>query len=329
MKNEIVKVDPSKFGLDPKGVKTIEQAFLPKIAEREGLEKIYSELLTMEITEATCSKAGEVRRKLVKVRTGIAEVHRVQKAFFLASGKFVDAWKNKETLPITQMEENLSKIEKHFEIQEKKRLEELQSKRVIELSKYVGDAHERDLSSMDKDVWKAYLDVKKSEYIDMLAAEAKVEKDRVEKEKAEKAERVRLKKENEKLKVEAKKRAEQERIRLENEAKEKAKLDAKLEKERKVAADKLKAEQAEKDRIAKELQDKKDEEAKVERERLATEQAELSKGDTAKVKDLVEDLTSIKVKYSFKSDNNKAMYEDVQTLVDKVINHINKYDGKK
>ena len=115
MKNEIKKVDPKEYGLQEKEAKTIDQAFMPKIVERDGLKKIYEQILSKEITLELCSEAKSIRLKLVKVRTGIAEIHKTQKAFFLAAGRYVDAWKNKETLPVTQMEENLTAIEEHYQ----------------------------------------------------------------------------------------------------------------------------------------------------------------------------------------------------------------------
>ena len=70
--------------------------------------------------------------------------------------------------------------------------------------------------------------------------------------------------------------------------------------------------------------------AKLDAEKAAAEaeekrmEAELNKGDAAKVKDLISDLEALKSKYTFKSAKNKKMYDDVSTLIDKVINHINK-----
>src|ERR1035437_344824 len=134
--NELAKVDPKEFGLEENQVLTIEQAFLPKIAERDGLAKGYEQLITKEITKEVCSEAGDVRRKLVKVRTGIADIHKTQKAFFLSAGRFVDAWKNKETLPIEQMEERLSEMEKYFEKIESERIAKVEADRKIELSQF-------------------------------------------------------------------------------------------------------------------------------------------------------------------------------------------------
>jgi hypothetical protein len=128
-------VDPKEAGLDEKQVKTIESAFMPKIVERDALKEIYQRLITSEITPELAKEAGEVRKKLGKVRTGIADIHKVQKAYFLAGGRFVDAWKNKETTLVEQMEESLRKIETHYERLEAERLEKLKDQRIAQLSK--------------------------------------------------------------------------------------------------------------------------------------------------------------------------------------------------
>ena len=88
MSTELTKVDPKEFGLDDVQVLTIEQAFAPKIAERDGLAAIYQQVITKELTPELCSEAKQIRLKLVKVRTGIAEIHKTQKAFFLAAGRY-------------------------------------------------------------------------------------------------------------------------------------------------------------------------------------------------------------------------------------------------
>lgn len=127
-----------------------------------------------------------------------------------------------------------------------------------------------------------------------------------------------------------KQRIENERLKKEAEAKEKA-----LEKERQKAkeeADRLKAEneaklrkeKEDRERLEVELKAKKEAEEKAIKEAEAKRQAELSKGDSDKLKDLLNDLDVLKTKYSFKSDKNKKMYSDVSILIDKVIAHIQK-----
>ena len=64
----------------------------------------------------------------------------------------------------------------------------MQSERAELLSKYVEDAHERDLSSMDNDVWVIYFAGKKKEFEDKIEAEKKAEQERIESEKLDKLE---------------------------------------------------------------------------------------------------------------------------------------------
>ena len=344
MNDKIIKLDPKEFGLETKQAVSIEQAFLPKIKERDGYISIYEAILKKEINKETCQEAGELRKKLVKVRTGIAAVHRSQKEYSLAYGRFCDAWKNQETLPVTQMEENLTAIEKHFERIEKERLEQIQSERVAELSKYVEDAAERSLSGMDSDVWNAYLSTKKKEYEDRIAAEKKAEEDRIAKEKAEEAERERIRKENEQLKkeaeererlakIEADKRAKAESERIAKETEERKKREEKERKEREQYEAKLKAEREERQRIEQEekakrekleaeLRAKAEQERKVKEEAEAAIQAELSKGDIDKVADLLNDLEGLKTKYTSKSAKNKNMYAGVSELLERTKGYI-------
>jgi len=132
-KTEELKIDPKEYGLEDKSVVTIEQAFLPKIAERDGYAKIYAEIIKEEITVDLVKRASRLRKDLVKTRTGISDIHRTQKAFFLAAGKFVDAHKNRETKPVEQMEEKLKEIENYYENKESERKEKLAQERMTEL----------------------------------------------------------------------------------------------------------------------------------------------------------------------------------------------------
>ena len=323
MENTLEKINPAEFGLEENQAQTIEQAFMPKIVERDGIKPIYSELLTKEITPQLCFEAKNLRLKLVKIRTGIAEIHKSQKAFFLAAGRYVDAWKNKETLPVTQMEENLEAIEKHYEKIEAERIAKLQEERASEMQKYEADFIPGNLGELTEQVWANFLLGTKTAYEQRKESERLAAEKEAERIAAEKAEQERIKAENEKLRIQA-----------EKDAKEKAELEAKAKAEREAAQAALEAEQkaareaaekaaAEKAALEAELEAK----AKAEREAAqAAElklQAELAKGDADKVNDLIADLTALKTKYSFKSKKNQKIYSDVGILLDKVINHIN------
>jgi hypothetical protein len=347
MKTEIVKVDPKEFGLEESKAVKIADSFAPKISERDGFVKVYENILTKEVNEATCKEARELRLKLVKVRTGIAAVHKTEKAFYLASGKYVDALKNKLTLPVSQMEEKLEEIEKHFENIEKEKIAKLQEERKIELLKYseIDAVIPDNLGEMDEQVFKNFLTGTKANFEAKKEAEKKAEEERIAKEKAEAEAREKMRIENERLKKEAEarekaeaerkakeeeerkkreveelkiKQAHEEELRKEREAREKAEKEAQA----KIEAEKKERERLEREAREKEAKAKAERKAKAEQEEKER-QAELNKGDLAKVQDLIKDLETLKEKYSFKSKKNQKMYADTCTLIDKVINHIN------
>lgn len=285
-------VSPKDFGIEESKAVIIEQSFLPKIVERDGLISVYENLLTKEIDKSVCIEASNLRKKLVKVRTGIADIHKVEKAFYLASGRYVDALKNKHTLPIEQMEEKLSEIEKYYENIEKQRIADLQTARELELSQYeVENVQQLALGVMADSVWINFLAGTKAGYEkkkedERLAEAAKIEAARLELERieAQRIENERLKKEAEEReaalaierqaaeKLLAEQKAESERL-LQIEREESARVAkiqadklAEIEAANKLARDKAAKELAEQQaaakKIADELQAKKDAEAK-------------------------------------------------------------------
>lgn len=285
---KLEKVNPQEFGLKENEVATIEQAFLPKIQEREAISQIYEQLITKELTKEVCKQAKEVRLKLVKVRTGIAEIHKSQKAYFLAAGKFVDAWKNKETLPVEQMEEKLSEIETYFERKEKERLQKLEAERLEKVTVYT-EYPAANLSLMSDETFNSYLLGCKVAYEAKLKAEQDAEIERlrlieVEKENArlKAIEDERIRKENEALKQQAE--AKQKELEAERKkqaeilAKQKADADAKIAEQKRLTDIEAKKQAeiiAEQNRILKEKEEaEKSEKQRIEVERIAKEKAE-------------------------------------------------------
>lgn len=342
-----LQIKAEDYGLDSVKANELTKDLKFIKAERDLLIDEFKDVAKLEVTKENLSKFKELRLKILRNRTqGINKWHKANKEFFLTGGKFVDAIKNKESLINEQMEEKLMKAEKHFENLEKERIEKLQAKRVSLLSEFVEYAEERDLASMDIDVWESYLSTKRKNYLDKIEAEKKAEKERLAKIEAEKKEQARIRKENEKLKAEAEERYRLAKIetekRLKEEKERKAKEDSERkkreEKERKERAEyeaKLKAEREAKEKIEREerlkrekleaeLKAKKDAELKAIAEEKVKIQAELNKGDEEKVKDLIKDLELLKTKYTFKAEKTKKMYLDVGLLIDKVTNHIKK-----
>ena len=345
MKAEIIKAED--YGLEVEKANELTVGLKVVKAEREFLIKEFEEVAKLELIEENLPKFKELRLRIVKNRTqGINKWHKTNKEFFLTGGKFVDAIKNKENAINEQMEERLMSAEKHFENLEKERIAKLQAERVGLLSEFVEDANERDLASMEDDVWESYLATKKQAHLDKIQAELDAEKERQAKIKAEKEEQERIRKENAKLKaeaeeyerlakIEANKRAKQEaerkekeekerKIREEKERKERAEYEAKLKAEREAKEKIEREEKAKREKLQAELKAKEEVERKAKEEEEARLEAELNKGDTDKVKDLIAELEALKTKYSFKSSKNIKMYKDVGLLIDKVTNHINK-----
>lgn len=83
-------------------------------------------------------------------------------------------------------------------------------------------------------------------------------------------------------------------------------------------------EKAKREKLEAELKAKEEAERRAKEEKEALIEAELNKGDAAKVKDLIADLESLKTKYVFKSSKNKKMYSDVGELIGKIVSHIRK-----
>lgn len=179
MKQEELTVNPQEFGLETEQVLSIEQAFLPKIQEREALSTIYQQLITSEITPELCKEAKALRLKLLKVRTGISDIHKTQKAFFLSAGRFVDAWKNKETIPVEQMEETLYDIELYYVKIENERIAKIEEERICNVKKYT-DFPAQNLGSMEEGVFNSYLAGLKIAYEAKIESEKQAEIERVE-----------------------------------------------------------------------------------------------------------------------------------------------------
>ncbi len=351
--DEIVKINPKDYGLEENQVIKIEEAFLPKVHERQVLIPAYQELLTAEINDETCKKAGVLRRQLVKIRTDIDKIHKSQKNYFLAAGRFVDAWKNKETEPIVQMEEKLTQIEKYYQLQEKKRLEQLQKDRAAKISPYVIDAEERDLASMDDDVWDVYYNTKKKAWEDEQEAIRKAEKEREEKEKKERLNQNRRNTLVNKdlwqfrtsdieqtdfgtidetefqqiLEELTHKRqayiAEQERMRKENERlrkeREEVERKAREEAERKAREEYEMIRKAEAEERAKKEKEQKE---KAEAEEKARKQTESSKSDALKLKDLIDELQIIQGKYVFHEEKYVQKFEKIKKFLGEIIEYL-------
>jgi len=287
----------------------------------KGFEKEYDSIVEeskVGVTKPLTQKAKKLRIDISKVRIETEKRRKTQKEEYLRAGKAIDGVSNILKWAVSEKEEFLMAIEKHFELQEKLFLEEVQRQRADALRPYVSDNEEileRDFSSMKDDVWIAYLNSKKKELSDIKEAHRKAEEERLQREKKQREEQELMRKENERLKKEATERA------------------AKEHKERAEYEKKLRAERAEREKIQRELKEKREKEVRELAEREAKEarekaeieereQAELRKGDSDKINDLITDLIALKTKYTFRSNKSVCMYKKLEKWLDDVIARI-------
>jgi len=322
METSLVKIEAKEYGLTDETAANIEAQFLPMLAKMTELENEYNTILGLNIEEPQTAKlAKDLRLKYVKVRTGTAEIHKVQKAYFLNGGRFVDGWKNAQLFASQGKEEALERIEKHAENLERERLEKLQSLRVALLTEYVENASELSLSGMEQDVFEAYLSTKKQQYEDRKAAELKAEQDRIAREKAEAEEREAQRLENIRLKEEADKReagiekerlaAQKERERVEKEnaaqlAKLQAEKDAEIAKEKEAAR-----------KLQEELYNKRIAEEEAERARIAAEKAAKLEAEKLAKAPIKKQLTAWVNEFKIPAAN---IQHDKRTLIEEKFN---------
>lgn len=326
MTQELVIIDPKEYGLEEKQAEKMTSGLATVLTERKALEEIYNAVIVKELNAETFKEARELRLKVQKNRTtGIEAWHKTNKAFYLAGGRFVDAYKNKEVIVNEHMEAKLLEIEKYEQKLEADRKAKLKADRLELLLPFEVDTEYVSIEEMTDEQFKGFLannklafeTKKENERLAELArieAEKKAEAERLERERLE-AERIEAQRlENERLKKEAEQREKE----LESERKRLAAEQAKKDAEQKAEIERLAKEQAEKDRIAKieadrlakiaadekaksdklaaELKAKKDaedlalanEKARIEaeeKERKAKEQALANADDQTKVKD--------------------------------------------
>jgi len=248
-----------------------------------------------EITKEICQQARELRIEGKNIRIDADKKHKELKEYSLLTGRAIDGVKNLYKLKISEREDKLEKIEKHFEMVEQAKKDKLNAERELLLSKYVIDVSMYNYKEMTDEVFSNLIETVKKIWETEQEAIKQAELDRIAKEQAEKEEQERIRVENEKLKKEAearekeleKERAEQKKKLEAEQAKAKKEAEARekeLEKERAEQKKKLEAEQAKakkeaeaREKLEAEIRAKKDEEERLRKEeelRLAKEKAD-------------------------------------------------------
>lgn len=326
---QIVKIDGKEFGLEETKAREISNQFKPMLDKMVELEKEYNEIIELPIADPeSARKAKSLRLKYVKVRTGTAEIHKAQKAFYLAGGRFVDGWKNAQLFASEGIEKKLEAIEKFQENLEKERIAELQTLREEQLLPYgVENVSSLNLGIMSEQVWFNFFTGTRDNYQRQVEAEQKVVEQKIAEEKRIQTEQEAQRIENEKLKAEAlakekelaeeKAKAEAERKAMEERAnKERAEAEAKLKAERE-ANEKLQAEI--KAKAEQEEKEKREAQEKVQAELKAKELAEKrarSAPDKAKLNDFAKMLDELAFP-ELKSEEAQKILSDAKVLLKK------------
>lgn len=253
------EINPETFGLEIVKAQEMTIGLYVTIAEREVLKNAYIDVIELPINSETLPIFKELRLKIVKNRTqGIEKWHKINKAFYLSGGRFVDAVKNREVLINEEMESKLMEGEKFFENQEKEKALLLNLERIEKMRPYVDCVIGLDFSEFSDYDFDDFVLGKKTRF-EADAKEREAEALRIENERLAEIEKQRLAEiENQKIRVE--------NSRLQKEAELK---DIELQKERKLQADENAKIKAKNNALAKELQAKKDAELKEENDRLA------------------------------------------------------------
>lgn len=324
---QVTTINSEEFGIEPKQANEIIGTLPQILNERSILETQFNEILTLDIEDfETPKKARELRLLIQKNRTqGINTWHKTTKDYFLKGGQFVDAIKRKEIAVNERMESDLEQIEKHSEIKEQKRLDELEAKR-IEASKDLAEfmPFGINLKMLSDEDFEKLLSGARLQQQAKIEADKKAELERLEVIRKEEEERKKIFEENERLKAEAIER--QKKIDAENKRieEERAKERAEKEKiERELIAEKQRIADMEAKRIAEEKA--KQEAERIEAERLKAE--EIAKQQAPDIEKLtnwinsfrIEDLVLNDEQMKNKADQIKQKFESFKSWAIKQI----------
>lgn len=178
----VEEIKAENFGIEEIKANQIKAQFQPMLDKMDELEKKANKVFKIKkITPEVEAQAKEVRLEYVKVRTGTAEIHKKQKAFYLQAGRYVDSFKNVQLFAAEGVEARLKEIENNTAIKAAEKLEKLNNRRRKLIEPFM-DLESTDLvfGAMQDDVWEAYFEKKKTQHAETLAAEKQAEEERQE-----------------------------------------------------------------------------------------------------------------------------------------------------
>lgn len=288
----------------------------------EWKEKINSIVITDVSQKNEMRQAGEARKFLKAKRVEVEKTRKALKEESLREGKSIDAIARFITEMIEPLEEKAEELERFAEIKAAaERAERLEAR-----SKLLADmnaAYNKDIiADMDEPMFQSFLEgLKKLEEARKAEAERleteriRLEAERLEAERAAAEERERLRKELEAERVAA--AAERKRIEEERAAER-----AKAEKERKEAEAAAATERKKREEIEQAERKRKEAEAEAERIKAEAERKAKSAPDREKLLKLAETLGATTMP-EMTTEEGRKLLSEAQTLIGKIVNHIN------
>lgn len=226
----LIAVDNNQYGIPNEKAVQIIQSFSGVAAEMQELEPSYQDVISKEINPDICKEAGELRKRYVKIRTATSKIHKDEKAFYLNGGRYVDAIKNMQQKVSSEKEEELSKIEKYYELLEQERIEKLVAHRTKILGQFnvegngipanIGIMTDEEFDQYVEGVKYAHIQRKKREEEEELARQKEIERQKQVELENEKLRKQLRQEQEERQRLERLERDRQERERLEREAEE-------------------------------------------------------------------------------------------------------------
>lgn len=324
--------------------------FAPYFSRIGDVEKKLNELLTSlngsEPTKSDMELAAIIRKAAKRNRLEAEEAKKKRKENIIIEGRLIDSIYNLIKATSDAIESKAQEIEKFAEIQEKKRLDEIEAKRreILRQPKYIGfDTTFIDVRNMSSVAFDQYI-----EQMDATIKAREEEAARVAQMRAEEEARLKAEEEAREAQRQAELKAAHEaaeaakKAQAEAEAKakkEREALEAKLEAERKAQAEKLEAQRKESELMAKELEAEKkrveaekakaeaelkarqEAEAEAERQRLAKVEADAKADDKTKLIAFKEQLKAIQFP-ELKSAQNKKVIATAKERIDAIVNYL-------
>jgi len=173
-----------KAGLVNETKVVLHSAFSQFYQQVDEIKALANDLVVTNETQTDLmAKAGEMRKKLVKVRTqGVDAKHKELKADSLAYSKALDEIKRTVTGEITTLEEFLREQETFKERKEAERREQRKQERIALLAPYEVDTQFMDLSLMPDENFDKLLNDSRLAYDGRIAEAKRLEEERIERE---------------------------------------------------------------------------------------------------------------------------------------------------